>query len=58
MRASGTRKGSAAQVQGGRIYQRVTVPDVPALTECFSGLDLQPWMSVMAPFGTPRATPE
>ena len=30
-----------------------TLPDVPALTEFFPGLDLQPWMSVVAPAGTP-----
>ncbi|MBV8187072.1 MAG: tripartite tricarboxylate transporter substrate binding protein [Alphaproteobacteria bacterium] len=30
-------------------------PDVPALAEFFPGLDLQPWMSVVAPLGTPGA---
>ena len=31
------------------------LPDVPALTEFFPGLDLQPWMSIVAPAGTPEA---
>ena len=30
-----------------------TLPDVPTLTEFFPGLDLRPWMSVVAPAGTP-----
>ena len=29
------------------------LPDVPALPEFFPGLDLQPWMSIAAPAGTP-----
>ena len=29
------------------------LPDVPAMTEFFPGLDLQPWMSIVAPAGTP-----
>jgi tripartite-type tricarboxylate transporter receptor subunit TctC len=30
-----------------------TLPAVPTLAEFFPGLDLQPWMSVVAPAGTP-----
>ena len=30
-----------------------TLPDVPTLTEFVPGLDLRPWMSVVAPAGTP-----
>ena len=30
-----------------------TLPDVPTLTEFLPGLDLRPWMSVVAPAGTP-----
>jgi tripartite-type tricarboxylate transporter receptor subunit TctC len=30
-------------------------PDVPPLAAFFPGLDLQPWMSVVAPLGTPAA---
>lgn len=32
-----------------------TLPDVPPLTDFFPGLDLQPWMAVAAPAGTPAA---
>ena len=32
-----------------------TLPDVPTLTEFFPGLDLRPWMSVVAPAGTAAA---
>jgi tripartite-type tricarboxylate transporter receptor subunit TctC len=30
-----------------------TLPQVPPLVEFFPGLDLQPWMSIVAPTGTP-----
>jgi tripartite-type tricarboxylate transporter receptor subunit TctC len=32
-----------------------TLPNVPTLTEFFPGLDLRPWMSIVAPTGTPAA---
>ena len=32
-----------------------TLPEVPTLTEFFPGLDLRPWMSVVAPAGTAAA---
>ena len=34
------------------------LPDVPALPEFFPGLDLQPWMSIAVPAGTPAAVLE
>ena len=34
------------------------LPDVPALTEFFPDLDLQPWMSIAAPAGTPASVLE
>ena len=34
------------------------LPGVPALTEFFPGLDLQPWMSVVGPAGTPAVIAE
>jgi tripartite-type tricarboxylate transporter receptor subunit TctC len=35
-----------------------TLPQVPPLVEYFPGLDLQPWMSIVAPAGTPIAVVE
>ncbi len=31
------------------------LPAVPALAECFPGLDAQPWISIAAPAATPPA---
>jgi tripartite-type tricarboxylate transporter receptor subunit TctC len=33
-----------------------TLPQVPPLVDFFPGLDLQPWMSIVAPAGTPAPT--
>jgi tripartite-type tricarboxylate transporter receptor subunit TctC len=49
------------QIQAGKLRalaitgaeRNATVPDAPTLAEFFPGLDLQPWMSIMAPLGTP-----
>src|SRR5258708_12270548 len=35
-----------------------TLPQVPPLVEFFPGLDLQPWMSIVAPAGTPMPVVE
>jgi tripartite-type tricarboxylate transporter receptor subunit TctC len=35
--------------------RNATVRDAPTLAEFFPGLDLQPWMSIVAPFATPTA---
>ncbi|MFI4998352.1 MAG: Bug family tripartite tricarboxylate transporter substrate binding protein [Reyranellales bacterium] len=51
-----------AQIAAGKIKalavtgasRNSALPDVPALTEFFPGLDLQPWMSIVAPAGTPE----
>jgi tripartite-type tricarboxylate transporter receptor subunit TctC len=52
-----------AQIASGKIKalavtgssRQAALPVVPALPEFFPGLDLQPWMSVAAPAGTPAA---
>src|SRR5258708_2957434 len=52
-----------AQIAAGKIKalavtgagRNPVLPDVPALPEFFPGLDLQPWMSIAAPAGTPEA---
>jgi tripartite-type tricarboxylate transporter receptor subunit TctC len=35
-----------------------TLPQVPPLVKFFPGLDLQPWMSIVAPAGTPMPVVE
>jgi tripartite-type tricarboxylate transporter receptor subunit TctC len=35
-----------------------TLPQVPPLVDFFPGLDLQPWMSIVAPAGTPAPVVE
>ena len=45
------RQAKALAVTGRR--RDPTLPEVPPLTEFFPGLDLQPWMSIVAPAGTP-----
>jgi tripartite-type tricarboxylate transporter receptor subunit TctC len=50
-----------AQIQAGKLKalaitgaeRNPTAPEAGALAEFFPGLDLQPWMSVVAPLGTP-----
>jgi tripartite-type tricarboxylate transporter receptor subunit TctC len=50
-----------AQIAAGKIKalavtgasRNAALPDVPALAEFFPGLDLQPWMSIVTPAGTP-----
>lgn len=43
----------ALAVTGGGRY--AALPAVPSLTEFYAGLDLEPWMSIAAPRGTPEA---
>jgi tripartite-type tricarboxylate transporter receptor subunit TctC len=49
----GAGKIKALAVTGAARY--AALPDVPALTEFFPGFDLEPWMSIVAPRGTPAA---